>query len=43
MCKKKTPLERPPFAKFLICIIEKKNQVEFYFSMGTVLVIFSFL
>ena len=33
------------FVKFLISIVEKKlneNYVEFYFSMGTVLVIFSF-
>ena len=44
MCKK-TPLA-PTFAKILISIIEKKNlinnYVEFDFSMGTVLVIFSF-
>ena len=43
MCKKNPP--HPPFVKKLISIIEKKkhldeNYVEFYFCMGTVLVIF---
>ena len=46
MFKKKDPWPPPPpFVKILISIIEKKineNYVEFYFSMGTVLVIFSF-
>ena len=34
----------PPLAKFFISIVEKKNYdcEEFYFRMGTVLVIFSF-